>query len=144
MIFRFLYSVLIWKKKEGIPAEANLLYEKMASADLLNISLAEYDGSYTAAFKNLFDWMTRHVTKCWENKPILLLSTSPGQRGGKGVIDAALIRFPIYGSVILERSSLPGFHENFSDKQGIMHKEAGIQYTEKIKIVKRYHGMENF
>ena len=143
MIFRFLYSVLIWKKKEGIPAEANLLYEKMASADLLNISLAEYDGSYTAAFKNLFDWMTRHVTKCWENKKMLLLSTSPGQRGGKGVMDAALIRFPIHGANILEHFSLPGFHDTFSDETGITREELATQFATIIQKVQEHYGMAN-
>lgn len=138
-----LFSVDL-EKESGIPAAAVRLYEKMVSSDLLIISLAEHNGSYTAAFKNAFDWVSRHVTKCLENKPMFLLSTSPGQRGGKGVMDAALIRFPIHGAIILDHFSLPGFHANFSDEDGILPEDLRLAFAEKVTSIQDHYGLENF
>ena len=105
--------------ENGIHENAISFYNKMQSADLIIVSMAEHNGSYTAAFKNLLDWMSRYESKVFGNKPMLLLSTSPGGRGGKGVMDAALVRFPIHGAEIIEHFSLPKFNENFVDEQGI-------------------------
>nr|MBP7644875.1 NAD(P)H-dependent oxidoreductase [Saprospiraceae bacterium] len=45
------------KEKEiGIPQSARDFVIKLDEADLLVISLAEHNGTYTTAFKNLFDW----------------------------------------------------------------------------------------
>ena len=45
---------------DGYPIEAIKFVEKLATADLIIISLAEYNGSYTPYFKNLFDWSSRY------------------------------------------------------------------------------------
>ncbi len=43
----------------GIPAHAQRFFEQIGQADALVISYAEHNGTYTAAFKNLFDWTSR-------------------------------------------------------------------------------------
>lgn len=132
------------EKSNGIPENAVLFYQKMKEADLLIISLAEHNGTYTAAFKNLFDWVTRHVTKCWENQKLFLLSTSPGQRGGKSVMDAALVRFPIHGAEILDHFSFPGFHQHFTPEHGITNEELSISLKEKVNAIKQLYGLDNY
>ena len=57
------------------------------------ISLAEHNGSYTSAFKNIYDWISVIETKVWGNKPLILLSTSDGQNAGKTVLSNSLISF---------------------------------------------------
>lgn len=79
------------------------------------LSLAEHNGAYTTAFKNLFDWMSRIDVKVFNGKPMLLMATSPGARGGASVLAMAQERFPCHDSNIVEVFSLPSFSDNFSE-----------------------------
>ena len=114
------YEVAIYsperESKDGIPDKIMALAEKIAEADILIISLAEHNSSYSAAFKNVFDWMSRIPNRTvFVDKPLFLMATSPGVRGGQGVLEAAQDRFPRNGATILEVFSLPQFHENFTN-----------------------------
>lgn len=42
---------------KGHPEGAKKFVAKLEEADLIVISLGEHNGSYEAAFKNLFDWL---------------------------------------------------------------------------------------
>lgn len=103
----------------GIPDKAKEFFEAIRSHDGVVISLAEHNGSYSAAFKNIFDWTSRLEQKLWSGKPMLLLSTSPGARGGGGVHGAAAASFPHLGAEIAGGFSLPSFYDNFSEGEGI-------------------------
>jgi len=107
------------EQTEGHPEAAHRFVEKIRSADLLIISLAEHNGTYTAAFKILFDWSSRVQLKMFEGKTMFLLSTAPGARGGLGVMEAARVRFPIHGAEIAGHFSLPKFGEHFDPAHGI-------------------------
>lgn len=124
------------EREVGIPVEAMNFISKIKSASLLVISLAEHNGSYTAAFKNLFDWTSRAEPKLFTGMKILLLSTSTGQRGGLGVMEAALIRFPVHGAQITAHFSLPKFEENFDNMEGITKPELRSKYLEIIDSIK--------
>jgi chromate reductase len=41
------------------------------------------------AYKNLFDWASRKKREVYQDKPIIMLSTSPGAGGAKSVLSAA-------------------------------------------------------
>jgi len=116
----------------GFPKSAKKLNAIFDSVDGFIISLAEHNGAYSTAFKNVFDWLSRIEAKVWRNKPVLLLSTSPGARGGKTVLDIALGRFPYMGANIIGSMSLPSFYDNF--------KEGAISNTdlksELLKLIK--------
>ncbi|NMH26860.1 NADPH-dependent FMN reductase [Flavobacterium silvaticum] len=92
---------------------AQAFLDKIGTADLLVISLAENNGIYSAAFKNLFDWCSRIRKDVFQQKPTLLMATSPGQRGGKGVLGYALENMGRYGMDIRDSFSLPSFPDNF-------------------------------
>jgi NAD(P)H-dependent FMN reductase len=109
-----LFSVDV-EKESGYPDPALKFDVKIAGALGIILSLAEHNGSYTAAFKNLFDWLSRIDGKVWKKRPMLLLSTSPGARGGKSVLSAAKDRFPWHDSHIIETYSLPYFGDNFKE-----------------------------
>ena len=51
----------------GIPASAKALLEQVQTHDAIVISLAEHNGSYAAAFKNLYDWCSRQEQAVWGN-----------------------------------------------------------------------------
>jgi len=107
------------EKSEGVPELAEEFKQLMRDADGILISFAEYNGSYTAAFKNIFDWVSRLEKPIWLNKPMFLLATSPGGRGAIGVLSDALKKFPYQGAIVAGSFSLPNFKDNFNDSQGI-------------------------
>ena len=103
--------------EEGMPLLAYKFKDLIRSCDGLIISLAEHNGSYSAAFKNIFDWVSRIKDgSIWYDKPILLLSTSPGIRGGKTVLNTAETTFRIMSNGEIISFSLPEFNKNFSIK----------------------------
>ncbi|MEO8234320.1 MAG: NAD(P)H-dependent oxidoreductase [Flavobacterium sp.] len=108
------------EKENGIPQLAQDFYTKLGSADLIIVSFAEHNGAYSAAFKNIFDWTSRINMKTFQEKPMLLLSTSPGSRGGSSVLEIAKNRFPFQGGVVKGSLSLPSFFENFDTSNGII------------------------
>ena len=103
------------ENENGFPEKAKQLSDLFDTADGFIISLAEHNGAYSAAFKNVFDWLSRINGKVWRNKPMILLSTSPGARGGQSVLQIALNRFPFGGANIIDSMSLPSFFDNFSN-----------------------------
>lgn len=117
-----LFSVDIEKEK-GYPEAINRFIEKLDSADFIIISMAEHNGNYTAAFKNLLDWTSRVKLNMFENKKLFLLSTSPGGRGGASSLNIALERFPRHGATLLDHFSLPNFNQNFDAEKGILSEE---------------------
>lgn len=127
-----LYSVDV-ERESGIPDAAYRFSETIESADGLVISLAEHNGTYTAIFKNLMDWLSRIDMKVWKGKPMLLMATSPGNRGGSTVLAAAKSYFPFMEGDIVADFSLPSFHENFSNA-GISNSELAANLKEKIEL----------
>lgn len=126
-----LFSVDL-EKDNGFPENALAFSKKLDKCDGIIISLAEHNGSYTAVFKNLFDWLSRIEAKTWRNKPMLLLSTSPGGRGGKNVMQAALTRFPIHEARITGNFSLPFFMDNFKEGK-ITNDSLDSEFTAAVK-----------
>lgn len=107
------------EQQNGHPADARRFVEAIRDHDGIVVSLAEHNGSYAAAFKNLYDWASRIEPKVWSGKPMLLMATSPGGRGGATVLAAAEATFPRMGAQLAATFSLPAFHENFDDEVGV-------------------------
>jgi NAD(P)H-dependent FMN reductase len=123
------------EKESGIHPLAQKFYEKLGSADLILISFAEHNGSYSAAFKNIFDWSSRINGKTFQEKPMLLLSTSPGTRGGETVLEIAKKRFPFQGGVVKGTFSLPSFGANFDSEKGIINADLKSQLLEIVNSI---------
>jgi len=107
-----LFSIDV-EKEIGQAEEAIAFLTKLKSADMLLISLAENNGNYSTAFKNLFDWCSRIEKDVFQKKPTLLMATSPGGRGGKSVLEIAHTNLPRFGVDIKAVFSLPSFNDNF-------------------------------
>ena len=103
------------ENEHGIPDNAQKFLKIIKESDGIVLSLAEHNGAYSTGFKNLFDWMSRIDGKLWSDKPMLLMATSPGARGGATVLDIAKGRFPFMGGNIVSEFSLPSFNDHFSD-----------------------------
>jgi NAD(P)H-dependent FMN reductase len=102
-------------EKEGFPESAKKFNTLLDNYDGFILSLAEHNGSYSAAFKNVFDWSSRIESNFFRDKPLLLMSTSPGGRGGASVLEAGTSKFSRMGAKELFSFSLPNFYENFKE-----------------------------
>lgn len=118
----------------GIPENAIKLNEIINSSDGIVLSLAEHNGAYTAAFKSMYDWLSRIDKKVWKDKPMLLMATSPGGRGGQTVLGIAKAGFPFLGGNIIADFSLPFFNKNFT-KEGIIDVELNKELDNKIDLL---------
>ena len=113
---------------------AKVFLEKIAAADILVVSLAENNGNYSAAFKNTVDWCSRINPKIFQDKPMLLMATSPGARGGASVLEIAKNNFPRFNTEIKAVFSLPSFNDNFDVEKGeISNAELDNQLKEIVK-----------
>ena len=108
------------EEESGIPQLAHDFLARVGDADAIIISFAEHNGNYTAAFKNLFDWCSRLGRDVWQSKPMILLSTSPGGRGGKSVLEIASAAAPRFGGEVLGTLSVPSFGESFDTDTGVL------------------------
>jgi chromate reductase, NAD(P)H dehydrogenase (quinone) len=108
------------EKELGHPELAKTFLAKIAASDALMISFAEHNGSYSAAYKNLFDWSSRLGKKVYQDKPMVLLSTSPGPRGGASVLAAATGSMPFFGGDVKASLAIPSFNENFDVGHGML------------------------
>ena len=123
---------------DGYPQEARDFLRQLEAADLIIVSMAEHNGHFTAAFKNILDWCSRIELKLFRNKPMLLMSTSPGDYGGRNALEAAVTRFPKHGATIIDTFSLPSFYDNFSPGHGILDAILKAALLEKIAKVKEH------
>jgi chromate reductase len=109
---------------------------KIASADLLVVSLAENNGNYSAAFKNIVDWCSRINGQLFQGKPMLLMATSPGARGGASVLEIAKNNFPRFDVEIKAVFSLPSFNDNFDVEKGVI---SNVELDKQLReIVKNF------
>ena len=85
------------EKSDGVHPLAQSLFYKIGEADALIVSFAEYNGYVTAAWKNIYDWMSRIDQKVWQDKPIVLLAATPGPRAGANVLQTQEFTAPFFG-----------------------------------------------
>ncbi|WP_250436772.1 NADPH-dependent FMN reductase [Hanstruepera flava] len=125
-----------FENEKGIPENAHKFLDLIKNSDGIMLSLAEHNGAYTVAFKNIFDWMSRIEGKTFYGKPMLLMATSPGGRGGASVLQIALDRFPRHDAQIIAHFSLPSFGSNFSEGK-IINEELNNDLKAKVKQLQK-------
>ncbi len=130
------------EETDGIPEAARKFLELIQASDGIVLSLAEHNGSYSAAFKNILDWTSRHERSLWSEKPMLLLAASPGGRGGASVLASAESYFPHLGARVVATFSLPSFHDNFSEEKGIIDPELHADLAEVVAIFSTEFSLE--
>lgn len=108
------------EQSNGIPTLAQQFFDKIGAADKLIVSYAEHNGTYSAAWKNLFDWMSRIDMQVFQNKPMVILATSPGKAGASNVLKTAEQSAPYFAGDIKGSLSVPEFYENFDSAKGAL------------------------
>ena len=128
-----IYSI-DYENDNGIPEKAYKFKEVLKNADGIVISFAEHNSVYTAAFKNIFDWISRVEKIVWYNKPMFLLSTSDGDRGAKTVLEIAYNRMSFGNPHKIPIFSLPNFNKNFDKDNGIINNELNGKFQKALEV----------
>ena len=128
-----IYSI-DYENDHGIPEKAFKFKEKLKTADGIIISFAEHNSVYTAAFKNIFDWISRIEKVVWFNKPMFLLSTSNGDRGAKTVLRITYNRMSFSNPHKIPTFSLPNFKKNFDKNNGILDIDLNDEFQNALKV----------
>ena len=118
--------------EHGIPSKIKKLRLLFDEADGFILSTPEYNGSVPAGLKNTLDWISRMEGQIFQNKPVLLMATSPGARGGQSVLEHLSAVLPFWGADLVGTFSLPKFGENFSNGK-ISNAELETQLKEQLK-----------
>lgn len=101
----------------GIPNCIQALHRKFREADAFVIASPEHNGLMPAFFKNTIDWLSRIDQQVFNSRPVALLSTSAGSRGGAGNLRILAQVMVWWGAQIIGTYSLASYNEKF-DKIG--------------------------
>lgn len=109
------------EQKQGIPAAAEALKDKLAACDGLVLSTPEYNHSIPGVLKNAIDWMSRpgkDQARVFGARPVALLGASPS---GFGTVLAQNAWLPVFRVLGLRYWSgmelmVSGAHKVFDDQ----------------------------
>lgn len=120
----------------GIPEPAQRFFDTIGSADAVVISFAEHNGSYAVAWKNVYDWASRIDMQVFQTKKVALFATSPGGRGGRGVLEHAATVAPFFGADVVGTLPIPSFNENCDPETGeITEPELAAQFESVLRAL---------
>ena len=129
------------EKACGVHENAVRFYELIKDNDAIVVSLAEYNGLHTSAFKNLWDWMSRipmeQPMNIWDNTPMFVLSTSPSRRAMNNVLPVSKQLFPHFGAKIISDFFLPSYNHFFREGQ-IVEEEYNVKFEEQKNQFQEY------
>ncbi len=97
------------------PPQINTLIETIQRHDGFILASPEHNGGTPAFLKNILDWLSRRSKAVFKDKPMLLLSTSPGKGGGATNLGFLANTLPYQGAKIISKYSLPSFHEAYQN-----------------------------
>ncbi|AYN68210.1 NADPH-dependent oxidoreductase [Euzebyella marina] len=109
------------------------LKNDIADADGIIIAVNEHNSNPSAYFKNLIDWLSRLERTFLQDKPVLLMSTSKGKRGGVGAIEVVKNILPRFGANVTATFSLPFFADNLGTSNQIADTELAEAHSKALK-----------
>ncbi len=116
------------------PDNALRLKEMFEDHEAFIIACPEHNGMMPAVFKNLVDWLSRMYKPIFGDKPVFLLSTSTGSKGGSSNLEHLYQIMPRWGARIEVLFSLPDFEINFDYENGVIkNKELDLQLQSAIQ-----------
>ena len=114
------------EQEHGIPQLAKEFYNAIGSAAALIVSFAEYNGTYSSAWKNIHDWMSRIDMRIYQDKPAVALAATPGPRAGAGVLQAVQTSAPFFGMALQGTVGIGKWGEAFDLQHGVLTQEADL------------------
>ena len=121
------------ERKEGFSNSLVELKNDIQKAEGIIISVNEHNGNPSAYFKNVLDWLSRLERKFMLDSKVLLLSTSPGKRGGLGALEVVNSLLPRFGADVVATFSFPSFHDNMNIEEGILDNDLSKAHEEVLQ-----------
>ncbi|MCR9255305.1 MAG: NAD(P)H-dependent oxidoreductase [Alphaproteobacteria bacterium] len=115
------------EKSGGVHDLAKDFYARIGASDALLISFPEYNGSYTSAWKNIYDWMSRIDRKVYQDKPTVALAATPGGRAGAGVLGSVEASAPHFGMDLRATVGIGGWGNAFDNEGGALVRPQDIE-----------------
>lgn len=97
------------------PSPITELIKQIEEHDGFILSSPEHNGSLSAFLKNIIDWLSRRSKNVFADKPMLLMSASPGKGGGANNRKQLEQILPYQGAKISATFSLPSFYESMKE-----------------------------
>ena len=113
-----IYSIDI--EEEAMPENALRLHELFSGHAGFLISSPENNSSITAILKNVIDWMSRMEGKIFQEKPVLLMSATPGKNGGRTNLEHMAKLMPWWGGTVVATFSVARFQDAFDVEAGAL------------------------
>ena len=110
-------------QSNGIPQQIQDLYQIFEESEGFIIASPEHNGLPSAFLKNIIDWLSVITQRFFNDKPVLLLSTSPGATGAKTHLGILAKLVPLWGGILKGTYSLGSFNENFDTSTNSILKE---------------------
>jgi len=120
------------EQHEGFPNALLEMKINIQKSDGLIISVNEHNSNPSAYFKNFLDWLSRLDRDFIKGQKILLMSTSPGGRGGIGAHEVVKNMLTRFGAAAIIGFSLPSFYENFDIEKGITNSEFAEEHQKAL------------
>lgn len=105
------------ERETGVPKLAQEFKNEIAVSDLVVISFAVHNGSYSVAFKNIFDWASRLEGKVFDGARVLVLAASPGPAAGQPLLDIVAGAIPHFGGEVLGKLGIGKIGDKLEDGQ---------------------------
>ena len=108
------------ESNDGIPEPIQKVKKLFSEQDAFVIACPEHNGSMPAVFKNFVDWLSRAVDQgdsIFSGQKVLLLSTSPGARGGVSNLQNLVNIMPYWGAEIVGSHSIGSYFDNYKDSE---------------------------
>ncbi len=111
--------------RDGLPDAAKTLKDMFRAHDGLLISSPEYNSGYSAALKNMIDWISRPEENhpplsCFTGKVAGLMAASPGGLGGlRGLVQVRMLLENIRVTCIPSQMAVSKAHEAFDDDDNL-------------------------
>lgn len=120
------------EKEEGFPNSLKALRADFKWADAILLSVNEHNGTVSAFYKNVMDWLSRLEYKFLENKPVFLMSTSSGKRGARSAREYTEMVLPRFDAGEITTFELPSYSDNFKNGK-IINEEFDSELKSKLK-----------
>jgi chromate reductase len=104
---------------QGLPASVQALRERIRRADGVVIATPEYNFSLPGMLKNAIDWISRGDDQPLLNKPVAILTATPGPLGGARVqYDLRKVLLFMNASVLVKPEIFVGMAPQKFDAEG--------------------------
>jgi chromate reductase len=119
----------------GFPPDATRLHERIKRADGVFVATPEHNATMPAALKNLIDWMSRFRPTPFDQKPVAVISASPGPIGGARVQAEFRRSMAVVNALVMIQPEVFIAHAPSKfDDNSIFTDEAGREFLSKLLI----------